>query len=822
MKFIKSAWLIGFLICFSVTKTEAQQFQHSAGDPFIQSLVEQVSQDSIRATIRDLQNFKTRYSFTPECSLAANYLMKRFQNYGLMVEEDWYENRDDRQRNIVAVKVGMTNSDKEYIIGAHYDSHTFLDPYHNAPGADDNASGTAAVVECARILSQYGFPYTFKFIAFCGEEQWMIGSGHYAANARANGENIIAMINNDMIAYTSDGEQEDFELISDYASEWLADVWLAAANSYTHLLVTKTIDPTSPSDHTPFWENGYHALDCAEDEANEIWGGSNPNYHTPGDTLGTLNLNFATEVVKMDVAGLASLQILLPPVSGLQVAEPGTGTDLLLSWNSLEDPGTDGYRLCYGTQSRNYSSTVDVGAVIQYNVGGLQQGVQYYFAVAAYDTAGRIGLFSPEVSAAPQAVPGAPTNVAATPYRFSIRLKWDANQELDLLGYNVYRRTTNQQWSRLNLEAILQESYVDTPLTEAIRYWYVITAVDSLLNESQHSNEVEMVPAPLNQGILVVDETRDGNGNLVNPTDEQVDQFYRDLLARYKFTEWDVQAKGLPQLQDLLSFSTVIWHDDDINDHKFNKTKDIFQQYLAAGGNLWATGWRILSPGEFSAGTVESDYFHLSRIIENAAADFSGAKGLLGYPNLMVDSSKIIATWHSCLIFGYVFNLRDAEAIFAFQSASANAEFQNKSCGFRYLGSDYKLVFSGFPLYYMKKSEASAVVQKVLDDFNETTAVKEFSRDIDQISPDEFALQQNYPNPFNSTTTIFYQLPEPSLVNLSVYNISGQLVKTLVDDKKLPGSYEVQWDASGLSSGLYFIRLSTSQFSEIRKCIVIK
>lgn len=791
-------------------------------DPFIQSLVDQVSLDSIRATIRDLQNFKTRYSFTPECSLAANYLIKRFQNYSLIVEEDWYDNQGDRQRNIVAVKVGITNSDKEYIIGAHYDSHTFLDPYHNAPGADDNASGTAAVVECARILSQYGFPYTFKFIAFCGEEQWMIGSGHYAANAVATGENILAMINNDMIAYTSEGEHEDFEIISDYASEWVADVWFASAQTYTNLLVTKTIDPTDPSDHLPFWENAFIAIDCCEDDVNEIWGGSNPNYHTPGDTLGTLNLNFATEAVKMNVAGLASLQLLLIPVSGFQVSEPGTGTDLLLAWNNLTDVRVVGYRIYYGTTSRNYTAEIDAGNVTQYMVGGLQQGVQYYFAVAAYDTAGRVGLLSPEISAVPQAVPGAPTDLVATPYRFSIRLKWDANRELDLLGYNVYRRTTNQQWGRINLETILQESYIDTALTEAIHYWYVVTAVDTLLNESQYSNEAEMVPALLNQGILVVDETRDGNGNILNPTDVQVDQFYQDLLRYYHYTEWDVAVNGLPQIQDVLLYSTVIWYNDDLNDLKFNKAKDIFRNYLTAGGNLWVSGWRILSPGDFSTGTIESDYFHLTRVVENPTADFLGALGLLGYFDVQVDTSKIITSWNGKLPFGMIFEPRDSEIIFRFQSASANPVFDNQACGLRYPGMDYKIIISGFPLYYMNKDQASAVVQKVLADFNEITAVKELTNNIDQMTPNEFVLSQNYPNPFNLTTTIFYQLPEPAVVYLSIYNIYGQLVKTLVEGKRVPGSYSVNWDASGLSSGIYFIKLSANQFSKIRKCILIK
>lgn len=791
-------------------------------DPFIQSLVDQVSLDSIRTTIQNLQDFKTRYSFTPHCSLAADYLIDRFQKYGLKVEADWYDNGGYQQRNIVAMKSGTNNPKKEFIIGAHYDSHSRLDPWHNAPGADDNASGTAAVVECARILSQYDFDCTFKFIAFCGEEQWMIGSGHYAANAAATGQDIAAMINNDMIAYTSEGDQEDLEIISDYASEWLADVWVAVAQTYTKLLVTKTIDPNAPSDHEPFWDYGFCAIECAEDEAEEIWGGSNPNYHSAGDTLGTLNLNFAAETVKIDVAGLASLQLLLLPVSDLQVAEPGTGTELILSWNRLEDVRTAGYRLYYGTTSRNYTFNVDVGNVTQYVVSGLQEGTNYFFAVAACDTAGREGVLSLEVSATPESIPRAPANLLATPKHFSIRLEWDANWELDLLGYNIYRRAAVQEWSRINLKPVFQESYVDSPFTETTHYWYAVTAVDSSLNESLYSNEVEMVPALLNQGILVVDETRDGNGSLLNPTDEQVDEFYRILLSGYNYSEWDVKTKGLPQLDDVLLFSTVIWHNDDINDLQFNQGKEIFQLYLGAGGNLWVTGWRILSPGEFLPGTMEFDYFHVAGVKEKPAMDFIGASGALDYPEINVDTSKIIQSWGEKLPFGIILKPYKGETIFRFRSATADPEFNNQCCGLRYLGEDYKFIVTGFPLYFMNTEQASTIVHKVLNDFNEPTEVKEISDGADYVIPTQFALSQNYPNPFNLTTNIFYQLPKPAIVNLSVYNIYGQLLKTLVNGKRTPGSYSVEWDANGISSGIYFIRLNIEQFSETKKCILLK
>ncbi|MBC8486699.1 MAG: CotH kinase family protein, partial [Bacteroidetes bacterium] len=88
--------------------------------------------------------------------------------------------------------------------------------------------------------------------------------------------------------------------------------------------------------------------------------------------------------------------------------------------------------------------------------------------------------------------------------------------------------------------------------------------------------------------------------------------------------------------------------------------------------------------------------------------------------------------------------------------------------------------------------------------------------------PRDFALEQNYPNPFNERTNISYQLPYSTHVNISIYNMLGQLVKTLVNGNKEAGFYTVNWDAAGVSSGLYLYTIQAGDFSEIKKCIFMK
>ena len=91
-----------------------------------------------------------------------------------------------------------------------------------------------------------------------------------------------------------------------------------------------------------------------------------------------------------------------------------------------------------------------------------------------------------------------------------------------------------------------------------------------------------------------------------------------------------------------------------------------------------------------------------------------------------------------------------------------------------------------------------------------------------EINPGKWNLAQNYPNPFNPVTTISYQIPKTAKVKLSIFNIRGQLVKTLVNKNQMQGSYSIVWDANGLSSGIYFYKINAGDYTEIKKCLIVK
>jgi hypothetical protein len=88
--------------------------------------------------------------------------------------------------------------------------------------------------------------------------------------------------------------------------------------------------------------------------------------------------------------------------------------------------------------------------------------------------------------------------------------------------------------------------------------------------------------------------------------------------------------------------------------------------------------------------------------------------------------------------------------------------------------------------------------------------------------PEEFALRQNYPNPFNPRTTINYELPSTLVVDLSVYNLLGQRVARLINERQEAGYHQAEWDASGISSGVYFYKIQAGDFLAVKKMILLR
>ena len=301
---------------------------------------ERVSIDSLTshiATLQDAGGYRSRVTFTPGNDSAAVHIRTMFEAIpGLTaVELDTFTVPADPPYaarplyNIVATLQGRTRPSDVLLLGAHYDasaSRMGTSVWNQnwstirAPGADDNATGVASIVEIARVLSDpasgYACDVTLKFVAFASEESGPAhqgghgGSGHYAQSGRLAGENIIGMLSIDMIGYNPSTYYTT--IVSDTPSAWLGDRFRAAVDSAGIQLLTNARPyPTATySDHEQFWEQGYAAILLIEHAP--PWNSSavytaNPFYHKTSDTLGTLNM----ELVRRVTQGVLALAVSL-------------------------------------------------------------------------------------------------------------------------------------------------------------------------------------------------------------------------------------------------------------------------------------------------------------------------------------------------------------------------------------------------------------------------------------------------------------------------------------------------------------------------------
>jgi len=258
-----------------------------------------------------LYTITTRYSYnTYAISMATQYAYEQFAGYGLVVTYHDYVWSGYPLRNVVAEKPGLVDPGEIYLITAHVDDLPGDEPV--APGADDNGSGSVAVLTAARLLAPYPFAYTLRFVLFTGEEQHLRGSDAYATGCAARGERIKGVVNLDMIAYNSD-EEPIIDLYADTGvgdSVELTRLFSDVVDVYGLELVPNRFTNTWPiqsSDQWSFLEQDYPAFLAIEDMSERT-----PHIHSVSDTLSTLNLDYYADYTRAAVATIAHLGQLAP------------------------------------------------------------------------------------------------------------------------------------------------------------------------------------------------------------------------------------------------------------------------------------------------------------------------------------------------------------------------------------------------------------------------------------------------------------------------------------------------------------------------------
>ena len=257
----------------------------------IRQLMDQVSKDSLEATINHLQSYPTRSWNSQMVYQVENWLYEKYRGMGidtvflhdfLFIQHDTLWGTSD---NVIAIQRGQVYPDEYVVCGAHYDSFNKTPGHPDslyAPGADDNASGSAGIIETARLLSRCTFERSIIYCAWAAEEVNLRGSAAFAQECNENGVDIVGYFNLDMIGYLEEGLPMEVNLIYVNRDSTLANyIYNFSDVYYPDMPIKQSWMAHGDSDFSSFNRNQYAAVHIFERTRNY-----SPFIHTTSDVLG--------------------------------------------------------------------------------------------------------------------------------------------------------------------------------------------------------------------------------------------------------------------------------------------------------------------------------------------------------------------------------------------------------------------------------------------------------------------------------------------------------------------------------------------------------
>jgi len=296
-------------LAFTLGCSEEENYDDHS-DSFVTRLIEDISADHLEQYVNWMQDYDSRFFLNDNRRKIAFDIKNEFIQMGyadafidsFYMTAEWDDEIFDTwQYNVIACLEGSSSDEDICVMGAHYDCIVDEgDPFEYAPGANDNASGLAAVIEVARVLKAEGFSpkNSIEFVAFAAEEYELNGSAHYAQNASSGNVNIIMMLNNDMISYASGSESSWTVNVMDYEnSSSLRSDFVTCGELYTELNFTHDNQYNDEGDSYSFYDEDFEALFIISDDEDEY-------YHTSDDIAANCNFDYCREVAALTCAFL--------------------------------------------------------------------------------------------------------------------------------------------------------------------------------------------------------------------------------------------------------------------------------------------------------------------------------------------------------------------------------------------------------------------------------------------------------------------------------------------------------------------------------------
>ena len=410
----------------------------------IANVVREIDARNIEATIRKLVSFGTRNTLSEQndpnrgIGAARDWLYTEFVKVAaasggrMTVEKQSYEQAKAARvpqptivTNVVATLKGTQpqSVDRIYVVSGHYDSmcNSPTDAKCDAPGANDDASGTAAVLEMARVMARYDFDATIVFMAVAGEEQSLLGSTHFAEQAKQKNWNIDAMFTNDIVGNTLGGngvrDRGNVRVFSegvpsnetaaeattrrsvggenDSASRQLARFIKEAQESFLPqfkvMLVYRRDRYGRGGDHIPFLERGFPAVRFTE--VNEEFRHQHQNVRVEngvqfGDLPEFVDFAYVANVARVNAASLAALALAPSRPKGVTILSQRLQNDTELKWDANTEPDLTGYEIVWrDTTAPVWTNSKAVGNVTSFMMKGMSKD-NYFFGVRAIDKEG--------------------------------------------------------------------------------------------------------------------------------------------------------------------------------------------------------------------------------------------------------------------------------------------------------------------------------------------------------------------------------------------------------------------------------------------------
>jgi hypothetical protein len=723
----------------------------------IDSIISLVSTTSVTSIIQGLQDFGTRYWSNANHDAVASWVRLQFFNAGVKsIVIDSFSYGSTWQKNVIATIPGTVHPEIELVVGGHMDSYSSNTA--QAPGADDNASGSAAAIEMARVLkaANYQPAYTLRFMTFGTEEAGLVGSASYASRARSANQDIRVMLNFDMIANRNQAQTDrDYYMVWYTGAEAFSNLQSAITREYTTLNPVLTTSYRSGSDSYSFWQQSYRSTFCIERDFS-------PYYHTPNDLIQYLDIPYAADIIRAGLATLLTLDAAPPSVVNPTIQEKIDGTSLLVQWDSIAVSDFGSYKIAWGTEPGVYTNSATQSGRGKL-ITGLTTGVRYYVGISIIDLVGREGLIS-ELPGVPRILPDPPTGVSAYPEDHAVRLVWNSHPDVDVTGFNIYRSDSEDgPFTKLNTGLHSDTVWIDTLSTSGFRY-YAVSAVDVAMNESAQSDTV--TAAPIVNGMTVDVGLHDRWNIVSNPVITVYDsmmQLFESSAYPYGYRYAD--PAGYMQSWKL-QHGVGYW-----TKSASAATAHVFGDALLSDSINVQSGWNLIGSISVPVGV---------------ASITSNPPGLVtsqfsGFDNVYISADTIQPGK------GYWVNVTGDGVLFLADGA------------------------------YSKAVEARIHVVPTAElpppPPGETGS---------ESGPISFGLDRAFPNPFNPETVIGFSLTIPGRVSLRIFDILGREVATLVDETKGPGRYSVTWDAAGMPGGVYFCRLQGEKMELTSKLMLMK